>query len=107
MEDAQELIKQKIYNVLYKKSTVDIVRVLHEDQWPLDELYNLFIEPPLQFVDHALHHQREQMVKEICELIDDIELQSKDSTLEEWKQYKRIRNSIRDKYATPQEKGVR
>lgn len=41
--------------------------------------------------------QRE-MADEVCILIDDIESKDHNNTLEEWKQYKHIRNAIRDKY---------
>ena len=40
--------------------------------------------------------------EDICKLLDDIELKEefiKGSTLEEWRQWKHIRNAIRDKYA--------
>ncbi len=31
-------LKDQIYKILYKNSTVDGVRILHEDVWPIDEL---------------------------------------------------------------------
>ena len=34
----------------------------------------------------------------ICGLIDDIELKCRNTTLEEWKMFKRIRNMIREKF---------
>lgn len=48
--------------------------------------------------------EREKAVAEdICVMIDVIESRSKTNTLEEWKQYKGIRNSIRDKYVLREE----
>lgn len=35
-------LKKRIYDLLYKNSTVDGVRILHEDVWPIDELSDLF-----------------------------------------------------------------
>ena len=40
----------------------------------------------------------ERIVHDICVIIDQIESQSETNTLEEWKQYKHIRNAIRDKF---------
>ena len=34
----------------------------------------------------------------ICDLIDDIELSYRNTSLEEWKAFKHIRNTIRDKF---------
>lgn len=39
-----------------------------------------------------------EAAEDICVIIDEIESKSETNTLEEWKQYKHIRNSIRDKY---------
>ena len=34
----------------------------------------------------------------ICELIDDIEMDCKNTSMKEWKMFKRIRNTIREKF---------
>lgn len=39
-----------------------------------------------------------QTAEDICKLIDTIELSYRDTSLKEWKAFKRIRNAIRDKY---------
>lgn len=38
MSDKPQTIHDEIYNILYEHSTVDGVRVLYEDQWPVDEI---------------------------------------------------------------------
>ena len=35
-------LRKKIYDLLFEKSTVDGVRLIHEDRWPVDKLHNLF-----------------------------------------------------------------
>lgn len=40
-EETKEKVEDKIYTILYKNSTVDGVRVLYEDEWPLEELTQL------------------------------------------------------------------
>ena len=42
--------------------------------------------------------QKQEMVENICKLIDDLEIQDENTTMEQWKQYKHIRNMIRDKW---------
>ena len=37
----REQLKQKVYNILQRKSSVDIVRILYEDQWPIEALADL------------------------------------------------------------------
>ena len=34
----------------------------------------------------------------ICDLIDDIEMDCKNTSMEEWKMFKRIRNTIRERF---------
>lgn len=41
---------------------------------------------------------RRETADSICNLLDDIELEQHDSSLEEWRQYKKIRNRIRDRF---------
>lgn len=41
---------------------------------------------------------KKDTAEDICIMIDDIELRDQGNTLEAWKQYKHIRNAIRDKY---------
>ena len=45
-----------------------------------------------------LKEEREQEAEDICKIIDDIELSYIDTSMEEWKAFKHIRNAIRDKY---------
>ena len=46
--------------------------------------------------------KREDIIKytamAICDLIENIELDCKNTSLKEWKMFKRIRNAIRDKF---------
>jgi len=48
----------KIYDLLYKNSTVDIVRILHEDVWPVKELSNLIS----QTLQEAVQAERERIM---------------------------------------------
>lgn len=41
-KEQREELNKKIYDTLYEKSRVDGVRVLYEDEWPIDELIGLF-----------------------------------------------------------------
>ncbi len=34
----REKLMEKIYSILYKKSRVDGIRLINEDEWPIDEL---------------------------------------------------------------------
>ncbi len=49
-------------------------------------------------LDEYFHQELSHQATEICILIDEIESKSETNTLEEWKQYKHIRNAIRNKY---------
>ena len=46
----------------------------------------------------ALDSIRQETAEDICRITDKIEISYRDTSLEEWKAFKRIRNSIRDKY---------
>lgn len=48
---------------------------------------------------------RREVAKEICKIIDYLELDNHGSSLEEWKEYKHIRNTIRDKYLSSEKGG--
>ena len=49
-------------------------------------------------INQALDSMREEIAEDICKIIDRIELSYKDTSLDEWKAFKGIRNRIRDKY---------
>ena len=57
-----------------------------------------------QEIDRAETQRTKYTAMAICDLIDDIELKHRNTSLEEWKQYKHIRNAIRDKFLS-KEKG--
>ena len=44
IKQAVEKIKEKIYDILYKKSRVDVISFINEDEWPIDELSSLIDE---------------------------------------------------------------
>jgi len=50
------------------------------------------------FVRSILSRREQEVAENICKLIDNIEIGYKNTSLEEWKAFKFIRNSIRDKY---------
>lgn len=58
----------------------------------------------LALFESAISKTREETAEEICVLIDKIESTSQTNTLEEWKQYKAIRNAIRDNYVYAEQK---
>lgn len=69
----------------------------------VDGLGGLYQNDPVveqleQFLDEQLTKKEEETAEDICVLIDEIESRSETNTLEEWKQYKAIRNAIRDVY---------
>ena len=59
---------------------------------------DFYEEEVRKFIYSLLKEERKKLVEDICILIDKIESQSETNTLEEWKQYKHIRNGIRDKF---------
>ncbi len=50
------------------------------------------------FIRSLLLRKQKEIAEDICVIIDKIESRSDTNTLEEWKQYKAMRNAIRDKY---------
>ena len=50
------------------------------------------------FISKALEERDREVSKDICKMIDDIEMSYRHTTLEQWKAFKHIRNAIRDKY---------
>lgn len=50
------------------------------------------------WIEDLLAEVRKETAEDICKMTDKIELSYRDSTLEEWKAWKHIRNAIRDKY---------
>lgn len=50
------------------------------------------------FTSRTLDTVAEKTAEVICRLIDDIEIQDESTTIEQWKQYKYIRNAIRDQW---------
>ena len=52
-----------------------------------------------------LSRREEEVAEDICKLIDDVELGYKNTSLEEWKVFKHIRNAIRDKYIAVEKVG--
>lgn len=45
-------MEEKIYNILFDKSTVDGVRLIHEDEWPIKELAAL-----LAYQEKTIRHE--------------------------------------------------
>ena len=52
----------------------------------------------IAFIKTLLEEQKKEIAEDICKLIDKLELGEKDTSMEEWKMFKHIRNAIRDKY---------
>lgn len=44
MTKTLDQIEDQIYKILFDKSTVDAVRIIHEDEWPIEELASLVKE---------------------------------------------------------------
>ena len=74
--------------------------ILARDKWNKED-----VEDVMDYFDQALEAKEEEVAKDICVIIDKIESQSETNTLEEWKQYKHIRNAIGDKYLSSLKKG--
>ncbi|MBI5357029.1 hypothetical protein HZB78_05495 [Candidatus Collierbacteria bacterium] len=62
-------------------------------------------EELIRAISSILSRREQEVADEICDLIDGIELGYKDTSLEEWKAFKHIRNAIRDKYAVQKVRG--
>lgn len=45
-----------------------------------------------------------QLANDICRLIDKVESKDENTSMEQWKQYKHIRNAIRDEYVLSHKK---
>lgn len=61
-------------------------------------------DPLVVFIAQELTHERQTVAEDICKITDDIELSYRNTTLEEWKAFKHIRNAIRDKYVLAHQK---
>lgn len=57
-----------------------------------------------QWLATAFQTIEEETANDICKITDDIELSMRDTSMEEWKMFKRIRNTIRDKYVLKEPK---
>lgn len=51
-----------------------------------------------ELIRSELARQRKETAEQICALTDDIEIEMQSTSMEEWRMFKRIRNTIRDKY---------
>lgn len=51
MKEEKERLKDLIYKILYDKSRVDGIRLINEDEWPIDELVKVVLEEK----DELLH----------------------------------------------------
>ena len=86
--------KKKIYIAMFGVNFVEVEKIIPAEDKEVEKLLTLSL-------DKAMQKAREETARDICQLLDDIELKQqfiKGSTLEEWKQWKHIRNAIRDKY---------
>lgn len=59
----QEKLLSDIYGILYSYSSVDIVRILYEDQWPLDELAKLISTQRQQAADESTQKERRRCLE--------------------------------------------
>lgn len=62
--------------------------------WNADDV-EAFLKESMLRVEQEV---KKEVAEEICRVVDVIELENRDSSLTEWKEYKRIRNTIRDAY---------
>ena len=91
-------MKHKIIEILKRYSIIrggkedGVYQVYDIKDWTNKKGLNMAKE-----IETLLKEREQEVAKDICTLIDKIELHSTTS-LEEWKQYKHIRNKIRDTY---------
>lgn len=52
----------------------------------------------LDIVRTSLETVQRETADDICNMLDKIESQDENTSMEQWKQYKHMRNAIRDKY---------
>ncbi len=62
------------------------VSTKYQDGIRADEILSLFTK------------EKEKWVEDVCKIIEKIELEQKDTSFDEWRMYKHIRNTLRDKY---------
>jgi len=55
-------LQGKIYDVLYKKSKVDGVRIVYEDEWPLTELESFVRQQQLEVVVQLLENVKQHIM---------------------------------------------
>lgn len=55
-------------------------------------------EAPYEVLEFVLKDTDKIIAENICRIIDEIEIKQRGSSFEEWRMYKQIRNTIRDKY---------
>jgi len=68
-----------------------------------EHLAIIFTKKQWKAVDFLLRQEKEMTVKEIIKISDDIEAE-KETTVEEWKAFKALRNYLRDNYLKEGEK---
>lgn len=73
MTPSPSTLADEIYKLLYKESTVDGARILHEDRWPIERLLSLFEkygddiigkdEKESYFSNHLWHSNSDKVAK--------------------------------------------
>ncbi len=94
-------------NCSYTEVKVEAMKIETTETWEkeFDNLYknNKNIQPNLladdikAFIHNLLYNSRKELVVGICRLLDNIELEDVNKSMQQWKQYKNIRNAIWDK----------
>jgi len=69
------------------------------------KMWDIVYENMWYFVIRAIQAKEDEVVGRIVKFIDEVELSYRDTTLEEWKAFKHIRNGIRDRFLSSLKKG--
>lgn len=66
----EEMIKQKIYKILYKKSLISFgVRCLNEDEWPIEEIAKFICETTEKSYQEGFDNGAQEAANEVTDAI--------------------------------------
>ena len=76
------------------RKQIESMWVAYRELWDLNLKKEVFVDQILALIQT----QQTELVEGICRLIDEIESRDENKSMEQWKNYKGIRNKIRDNF---------
>lgn len=102
---ARETIKNNVLEAI-RTAVADTEKKVMEKYNSIGRVVEKSTEMQLEKWEEAIRvDERQKTAEAICLLIDELESTDKNTSMEQWKNYKRIRNTIRDKYVLQALKG--